>query len=294
MELKKRLSENAKLVEDKLREYFCETDEDCESLLSSEVYSLMAGGKRIRPFLAIEFCRLFGGSAEAALPYASALEMIHTFSLIHDDLPCMDNDDMRRGKPTNHKVYGETTALLAGDGLSVRAFETLASNEYVSAKSIKNAVYELAHASGSAGMCGGQIMDIIGEEKKWSFDKLLKLHKLKTGALIRASALLGCYAAELEIDDKRCADVCTYAENIGLAFQIIDDILDKIGDAELLGKTIGSDKENDKVTFMTYMSVEEAEKYAEELTEKAIDAISGYNGSELLCELARYLLERKN
>ena len=147
-----------------------ETDEDFESLLASEMYSLMAGGKRIRPFLVIEFCRLFGGSTEAALPYAAAIEMIHTFSLIHDDLPCMDNDDLRRGKPTNHKVYGETTALLAGDALSVRAFEVLASNEAVSAKSVKNAVYELAYASGGFGMCGGQIMDIIGEvqEQLWT------------------------------------------------------------------------------------------------------------------------------
>ena len=176
----------------------------------------------------------------------------------------------------------------------MRAFEMLASNEYASAKSVKNAVYELSHASGASGMCGGQIMDIIGEEKKWSFDKLLKLHKHKTGALIRAASLLGCYAAELEPDDKRCADVCTYAENIGLAFQIIDDILDKTGDAAVLGKTIGSDSENDKVTFMTYMSVEEAEKYARGLTEEAIDAISGYEGSEVLISLANYLLERKN
>lgn len=293
-DLKEKLVENAALVEDKLREYFSENDEDCESLLSSEVYSLMAGGKRIRPFLVIEFCRLFGGKTEAALPYAAAIEMIHTFSLIHDDLPCMDNDDLRRGKPTNHKVYGETTALLAGDALSVRAFETLASNEYVSAKSVKNAVYELASASGAFGMCGGQIMDIIGEEKKWEFEKLLKLHRLKTGALIRTAALLGCYAAELEPSDARCANVRKYAENIGLAFQIIDDILDKTGDAALLGKTIGSDAENDKVTFMTYMSVEEALEYAKKLTDEAIASISEYEGSEILSLLAAYLLERKN
>ena len=293
-DLKERLKQNAALVEDKLREYFSRTDEDFESLLSSEVYSLMAGGKRIRPFLVIEFCRLFGGSVEAALPYAAGIEMIHTFSLIHDDLPCMDNDDLRRGKPTNHKVYGETTALLAGDALSVRAFEVLASNDNVSAKSVKNAVFELAYASGGFGMCGGQIMDIIGEQKKWSFDKLLKLHRHKTGALIRTAALLGCYAAELERDDKRCENVCKYAENIGLAFQIIDDILDKIGDAAILGKTIGSDAENDKVTFMTYMSVDEALKYAKKLTEEAISAISEYEGSEILSQLASYLLERKN
>lgn len=293
-ELKTRLKENAKLVEAKLASYYTEKDVDLERLLSSEEYSLMAGGKRIRPFLAIEFCRLFGGKVEAAIPYAAGVEMIHTFSLIHDDLPCMDNDDLRRGKPTNHKVFGETTALLAGDGLCVRAFEVLASNEYTSAKSVKNAVYELSYSSGAAGMCGGQIMDIIGEEKKWSFDKLLKLHRLKTGALIRTASLLGCYAAELDRDDPRCADVRTYAENIGLAFQIIDDILDKIGDAAVLGKTIGSDSENDKVTFMTYMGVEEAEKYARSLTDKAIEAVSKYEGSEVLVALASYLLERKN
>lgn len=294
MTLKEKLKANAELVEGKLREYFDEHDEDTESLLSAETYSLMAGGKRIRPFLVIEFCRLFGGKTEAALPYAAAIEMIHTFSLIHDDLPCMDNDDLRRGKPTNHKVFGEATALLAGDGLSVRAFETLASNEYVSAKSVKNAVFELAHASGAFGMCGGQIMDMIGEEKKWSFEKLLKLHRLKTGALIRTAALLGAYAAELDRSDARIADVCRYAENIGLAFQIIDDILDTTGDAAILGKNIGSDKENGKVTFMTYMSVDEAKKHAKELTDGAVAALSAYDGSETLTELALYLLERQN
>lgn len=292
MTLKERLKENAELVENKIREYFGETDEDTESLLSAETYSLMAGGKRIRPFLVIEFCRLFGGKTEAALPYAAAIEMIHTFSLIHDDLPCMDNDDFRRGKPTNHKVFGEATALLAGDGLSVRAFETIASNEYVSAKSVKNAVFELSHSSGAFGMCGGQIMDMIGEEKKWSFEKLLKLHRLKTGALIRTAALLGVYAAEIEPSDARCDDVRRYAEDIGLAFQIIDDILDATGDAALLGKPVGSDEENGKVTFLTYMSVDEAKKYAKELTDEAVAALSAYEGNGILSELAVYLLGR--
>lgn len=293
-ELKTRLKENAALVEAALDTYYKKTDEDCGELLSAEMYSLMAGGKRIRPFLALEFCRLFGGKTEAALPFACGIEMLHTFSLIHDDLPCMDNDDLRRGKPTNHKVYGEATALLAGDGLSVYAFEAVATNKYVSEKSALNAVKELATASGTFGMCGGQIMDMIGETKKWSFEKLLKLQRLKTGALIKAAAKFGCFAAELDNDDKRIADAVEYAEKIGLAFQITDDILDKIGDEAELGKTVGSDAESGKTTFMTYMSVEEARAYAEKLTDEACSAIEKYEGSEILCELARYLLTRTN
>ncbi|MBQ8439041.1 MAG: polyprenyl synthetase family protein, partial [Clostridia bacterium] len=180
---------DATMTEDAMRKYYTE-DEDLKPLLDSERYSLFAGGKRIRPMLALEFCRMFGGEDEAALPFACAVEMIHTYSLIHDDLPCMDNDDMRRGKPTNHKVFGESTALLAGDALLTGAFEAAASNRAVDAEVAVKAVAYLANCAGRYGMVGGQIMDLEGEHKKLSLDELLKLHSLKTGALISAAAVM--------------------------------------------------------------------------------------------------------
>ena len=212
---------NATMTEDALRQCYTE-DEDIASLLNSERYSLFAGGKRIRPTLTLEFCRLFGGEDTAALPFACAVEMIHTYSLIHDDLPCMDNDDLRRGKPTNHKVFGESTALLAGDSLLTGAFEVAASNTAAGAQTCAMAVAYLASCAGRYGMVGGQIMDLEGEKRKLSLDELLKLHSLKTGALISAAAVLGALAAGVEFTDPAMADVVTYAENIGLAFRFKD------------------------------------------------------------------------
>ena len=209
------LHRNATLTENAMREYYTE-DEDIQVLLDSERYSLFAGGKRIRPFLTLEFCKLFGGEESAALPFACAVEMIHTYSLIHDDLPCMDYDDMRRGKPTNHKVFGETTALLAGDSLLTGAFEAAASNVAVGEATAARAVAYLASCAGRYGMVGGQIMDLEGEKKKLTLDELLKLHSMKTGALIGAAAVLGALAAGVDLTDPRMEDVVTYAEKIGL------------------------------------------------------------------------------
>ena len=211
---------DATMTEDALRKYYTE-DEDLKPLLDSERYSLFAGGKRIRPLLTLEFCRMLGGEDQAALPFACAVEMIHTYSLIHDDLPCMDNDDMRRGKPTNHKVFGESTALLAGDSLLTGAFEAAASNRAVSAETAIKAVAYLSGCAGRYGMVGGQIMDLEGEHKTLTLDELLKLHSLKTGALISAAAVMGALAAGVELTDPCMADVVTYAENVGLAFQIV-------------------------------------------------------------------------
>ena len=283
---------DATMTEDALRKYYTE-DEDLKSLLDSERYSLFAGGKRIRPMLTLEFCRMFGGEDIAALPFACAVEMIHTYSLIHDDLPCMDNDDMRRGKPTNHKVFGETIALLAGDSLLTGAFEAAASNRAVSAETAMKAVAYLSGCAGRYGMVGGQIMDLEGEHKKLTLDELLKLHSLKTGALISAAAVMGALAAGVDLTDPCMADVVTYAENIGLAFQIVDDILDATGDSQELGKNVGVDAERNKNTFLSFYSVEEAQYYANRLTEEAVAAIQKYPDSEILVAVAEWLATRK-
>lgn len=286
------MNRDATMTEDAMRKYYT-NDQDIQILLDSEQYSLFAGGKRIRPMLTLAFCRLFGGEDAAALPFACAVEMIHTYSLIHDDLPCMDNDEMRRGKPTNHKVYGETTALLAGDSLLTGAFEVAASNTVAGAEISAKAVAYLASCAGRYGMIGGQIMDLEGEKKKLSLDQLLKLHSLKTGALISAAAVMGALAAGVDFQDGRMEDVVTYAENIGLAFQIVDDVLDRIGDSKELGKNVGSDAANEKNTFLSFYSVDEAKFYAERLTREAIHAIQKYDDSEVLCALAEWLASRK-
>ncbi len=286
------LHRDATMTEDALRKIYSE-DEDIQVLLDSERYSLFAGGKRIRPTLTLEFCRLFGGEDAAALPFACAVEMIHTYSLIHDDLPCMDNDDMRRGKPTNHKVFGETTALLAGDSLLTGAFEVAASNTEAGAETSAKAVAYLASSAGRYGMVGGQVMDLEGERKRLTLDELLKLHSLKTGALISAASVLGALAAGVSFIDACMEDVVTYAENIGLAFQIVDDILDQTGDAEALGKNVGVDAEHQKNTFLSFYTVEQAQFYADRLTKDAISAIRKYPNSETLCALAEWLATRK-
>ncbi len=286
------MSRVATVTEAALHQYYTE-DEDIRALLDSERYSLFAGGKRVRPLLTLEFCRMFGGEESAALPFACAVEMIHTYSLIHDDLPCMDNDDLRRGKPTNHKVFGEAIALLAGDALLTGAFEAAASNTAAGAELSAKAVAYLAGCAGRYGMIGGQIMDLEGEKRALSADELLKLHSLKTGALISAASVLGALAAGVELTDPRMEAVVTYAENIGLAFQIVDDILDCTGDEKLLGKAIGSDQTNQKTTFMSFYTVEEAQFYAERLTQEAIRAIEVFEGSDALCSFADWLLHRQ-
>lgn len=283
----------AGLTEEYLMSTFGALDEDTKSVEDSMKYSLFAGGKRIRPYIALEICKLFGGEEKSALPFAAAIEMIHTFSLIHDDLPMMDDDSMRRGKPTNHVIFGDATALLAGDALALKAFGVASSNPYVSHEISCLAVKALSFASAERGMVGGQIIDMKGEEMRLGFDELKKLQALKTGALIEVSARLGAYAAGIYDGDKRMEDALRYARGIGLAFQIKDDILDVTGDEALLGKPIGSDAENSKSTFLTYMTIEEAEKYAISLTEEAKNAISGYKGSDDLLALADYLLIRE-
>lgn len=292
--IKERLAANAALVEQALQRYLLEEDVDFLEEIRAERYSLMAKAKRIRPTLVLEFCRLFSGRDEAAIPFACAVEMVHTYSLIHDDLPCMDDDDLRRGRPTCHKVYGEATALLAGDGLLTRSFGVLASNTKVAPEVVRNAVAALSRAAGSFGMIGGQVMDLAGEGKKLPLEALKKLHANKTGAMIAVSAELGCLAAGLSRDEARTLAARRFAEGIGLAFQIVDDVLDVTADASELGKPIGSDAENQKTTFLTYYTPEEALQIAARVTEQAKAALDGYDHTEVLLALADYLVDRKN
>ena len=259
-------------------------------LAKAQDYSLMAGGKRIRPALVLEVAKTLGGEREAALPFACAIEMIHTYSLIHDDLPCMDNDDMRRGKPTSHKVFGEANAILAGDGLLTDAFAVVAGHS--DADKALAAVRILATAAGSTGMVGGQMMDLAGEKERLSLDTLLSLHARKTGALIVAAAQLGAIAAG-ECEGSSAWEALTlYAQRICLAFQVVDDILDVTADPALLGKTCGKDQNENKTTFLSYYTLDEAQAYARRLTDEAIDAVESIDREGSLRALARYLAER--
>lgn len=287
-----KLIESSEYIQSELVNRFKNVDSDISKLIEAQKYSLLNAGKRIRPFLVLEFCRMLGGSRKDALEFAMAIEMVHTFSLIHDDLPCMDDDSLRRGKPTNHTVYGEDFALLAGDAMLTEAFLVM-SESSLPAENVQKAIRLLATASGSYGMAGGQAMDLLAEGNKISFGQLLKLHSLKTGALIVAAARLGCLAAGYDETTREYKDASAFAENVGLSFQVVDDILDVEGDAALLGKNIGSDAENQKTTFLSFMSVEEAKAYAEALNIKAKESIEEYPLNKTLLDLAEFLTERK-
>lgn len=254
-------------------------------------YSLSAGGKRIRPVLVMEFCRVCGGDTKNAEAAACAIEMIHTFSLIHDDLPCMDNDDYRRGKPSCHKAYGEATALLAGDALENLAFGIIA--DAVIPDSVKvRLVQTLAKAVGVNGMIGGQVIDTEYEGKNIPEEMLLRMYSMKTSALLKAACLMGCICAEA--DEEKMTAAIKYAENLGLAFQIIDDILDITGNEQQLGKPIGSDAANGKITYASLNGLEKSNSYAAKLTENALDSLSAFENTEFLKELTLYLLKRSN
>lgn len=290
MEIEKKLEAVAGQVEHFLGQLLTTDDADLVPLYASMRYSTLAGGKRIRPYLVMETAEMFGGEKKSAIYLAAALEMVHTYSLIHDDLPCMDNDDLRRGKPTNHKVYGEATATLAGDALLTMAFDILSAAD-IPDTLFRHAVRTLAEAAGADGMVGGQIMDIAAEEKEIGFDTLVKLCTLKTGALIGAAVKLGLLAAGVT-DEKTVRDLTAYAQYIGLSFQIVDDVLDVRGETADLGKNTGSDEDQGKTTFLHFLSADEAMDYAARLTEEAKAAIAGYAGSENLAALADFLLSR--
>lgn len=294
--------ENQKKLENMLHEAAQKTEEACkryfeEGMAGNTVtadamqYSLLGGGKRIRAFLCLQFAKLFGASEEAAMPFACALEMVHAYSLIHDDLPCMDDDDLRRGKPSCHKKFDEPVALLAGDTLLTMAFEVLASNEYVSNRSIRLAVQELAKEAGGCGMAGGQTLDLANTVD--SYRSLRQIHLQKTSALITAACMLGYYAATDRPQREDMDNIRLYAEAIGLAFQIHDDILDVKSDTATLGKEVGSDEKNHKKTVLSFLSIPEAEEEEALLTLLAVEAVSVYNESDTLCQLAIWLLSRK-
>ncbi|MBE6560913.1 MAG: polyprenyl synthetase family protein [Ruminococcaceae bacterium] len=290
--VEKELSRAANLVEAELERWLSAKYSGDTVLAQAMRYSTLGGGKRIRAFLVLQFCRLFGGREETALPFAAAIEMVHAYSLIHDDLPCMDNDDMRRGKLSCHKAFGEANALLAGDTLLTQAFEVITLAPDVSDASKAAAVRVLANGAGALGMAGGQYYDLADECA--SYEELHRLHRMKTGALIRAAAHLGCYASDSSPSEEALSAAAAYAENVGFAFQIVDDLLDVRGDAVQLGKPVGSDARNDKKTILSYMTIENAETLAAQCTEEAKKALAAFENSELLCALADYLMNRKH
>ena len=272
-------------VERWLDEALPEAEVPQKSVFTAMRYSLMDGGKRIRPMLVLEFCRLCGGSAEAAAPFACAVEMIHTYSLIHDDLPCMDNSDLRRGRASSHKKFGEASALLAGDGLLTMAFETMLSEKAVQNAGADRAAYAagiLARAAGAYGMVGGQVLDLEAEGKKVSLHYLEEMDRRKTGALIIAAAKMGCVVAGADRKSMEAAE--QYAAVLGLAFQIQDDILDVTSTPEALGKTVGGDAQNEKSTYVSLLGLEKAKEQVKLLTQKAKDALQmfGDEAGELI------------
>ena len=274
-------------VEEHLDTYF-KDDLPQSRLFEAMRYSLLAGGKRIRPVLVLEFCRICGGNWEAALPVAAAIEMIHTYSLIHDDLPCMDNDDYRRGRLTNHKVFGEAQAILAGDALLTAAFDTIASADFDACAAVK-IVKILASSAGEMGMVGGQILDIDGENKNLSEDEVSTIHRLKTGALICAACCMGVAAANG--DEGKMQAAKAYAQAIGLAFQIRDDMLDVLGDAKKLGKATNAD--GNKNTFVSLYGIDRCRELIAIENKKAIDALAVFEDTAFLYELTELLASRE-
>ena len=261
-----------------------------EGLAEAMRYSLLAGGKRIRPILVLEFCRISGGDIDAALPVACAIEMLHTYSLIHDDLPCMDNDDLRRGKPTNHVVYGECTATLAGDALQAEAFGTILSSSLPAERRAACAEI-LANAVGLDGMCGGQYLDMLGEGTPLTAGELDEVNSRKTGARLIAACQMGVAAAGG--NEKKLEAAARFGASIGMAFQIRDDMLDVLSTAEELGKPIGSDAEEHKNTYMALLGEKKCMELVVRLTEQAKSALGeAFTDTAFLCELADSMVSR--
>ncbi len=291
--VKERLRDYAEMTERALEAYLPERECLQKNVILAARHSLMAGGKRIRPALVMEFCRVCGGEPEAALPAACAIEMMHTFSLIHDDLPCMDNDDMRRGKPSCHKAFGEGNALLAGDALAILPAEIIAKagiKGTISASAALKIISLLGEQSGIYGMIGGQVIDTENEGKRLPENVLLEMYRMKTGALLEFCCRAGVIAAGGGADLQLAAG--TYAKKLGLAFQIIDDILDVTADEKLLGKPVGSDKDSGKYTYAAAVGLEKARAEAARLTEEAVQALEAFEDRVFLTGLTRLLLER--
>lgn len=288
-------NEYASLINESLPSYLPNSSTSYGEVIKAMEYSLCGGGKRVRGVLTLAFYKLFGGeNVRDVLPFAAAVEMIHAYSLIHDDLPCMDDDDMRRGKPSCHIVYGEDTALLAGDGLLTLAFETITTGakiENFADISVLKAVNALATFSGVNGMIGGQVLDLANEEKSATIDEIVSAELLKTSALITSGAVMGSILAGADNDQLEL--VKEYGKNLGLAFQVMDDVLDATSTQEKLGKPIGSDEENKKSTFVSLYGVEKAKEIAGEYTQKAVDALLALDkDTEFLINFTNYLSKR--
>ncbi len=285
-----KMNEYIRVVNDAVIEMLPSADEGQNDVVRAMRYSLANGGKRLRPIFTLEFCKMCGGDVEKALPLACAVEYVHTYSLIHDDLPCMDDDDMRRGNPSCHKMYGEATALLAGDALLTHAFDLVTSAD-IDGEAAAQAVSLLAQNAGVGGMIGGQVLDLKYETGTPSLTDVLTVYKLKTGALIAAACIMGCIAAGASSEQIEAAS--KYAYYLGIAFQIKDDLLDIYGDEAKIGKPIGSDENNDKSTYVTLTSAKKAEEDVANLTASAIGELAKFNDNEFLTELSRYLINRE-
>lgn len=281
-------------VEEYLKSVVKENENPQKLIYEAMNYSLLSGGKRLRPLLLLGAYELFQANEDAAMPFACAMEMIHTYSLIHDDLPAMDNDDYRRGRLSNHKRFGEAAAILAGDGLLNKAFETgleAALEHKINIESALKALAEIAGSSGSDGMIGGQVVDMFGHDKISSLEDLKYMYSLKTGAIIKSSVIAGALLGGA--DEKELRALESYAEKIGLAFQIEDDILDVTGTLEKLGKAAGSDAANDKITYLIFASIEEAQNTVVKLTEEAVESLNVFGEKAVhLAGLAKHLTNR--
>ena len=292
-----RLQSHLERIERALPDYLPAEDNALQKMIfDAMAYACEGGGKRLRPVLVLEFCRLCGGEPAQALPFACAMEMVHSYSLAHDDLPCMDNSPLRRGKPSVHAAFGEDMALLAGDGLLTRAFEVMLSPENrrgLPAESVLNAAFALADAAGAYGMVGGQVIDLQSEGKAVGLPVLEQLQRGKTAALMSAACVMGCYLGGG--DEKAVAFARQYGEELGLCFQIVDDILDVTATAEELGKPVGGDQIHEKTTYVSLLGMEEASRLAVERTERAVNALAAFGGeAESLRSLARALLMRQS
>lgn len=294
MDFKQALESSALTTEKRLEEKLSEKQGGAKKLDKAISYSLLGGGKRLRAYLVQEFCELCGSPREHSTDYACAVEMVHAFSLIHDDLPSMDNDDMRRGKPSNHKAFGEATAILAGDSLALDAFSVICENKFCSSCQNEQAVIALSRFSGSLGMCAGQQYDLDGEGKQIDINELTRLVDLKTGALFSCSCLLGCIAADASESKKQAA--IDFGLLTGRAFQITDDLLDIHSTPEVLGKTVGKDALSEKSTFVSLLGEDGAKSKAVEYIEKAKRSLEKFDGSaakDRLNEFCDYILARK-
>lgn len=294
MDIKEYIGNRKKLVDAFLQSYFSVPFQPAK-LHESVTYSLSAGGKRIRPVLCIAAFEACGGTADDVVPYATALELIHTYSLIHDDLPAMDDDDLRRGKPTNHVVFGEGMAILAGDALLTEAFVLLSDPRFKSDRMSDNrilrVVNEISFAAGEEGMVGGQAQDLLSEDAEPDVKTLSFIHAHKTAALLRASVVSGAILADADADQLDLLH--TYGQNIGVAFQVVDDILDIVGETEVIGKPAGSDEKKKKMTYPKLYGLEKSKQKADELITSAIHALSVFDEkAEPLREIARYLAKR--